>query len=272
MVDAYRKHPDLFQIPCRRRKVRCDLGPVDDPHEPPCVRCRRESKECFFSATRRKRKGEGADDAAGRDDDFTRRNHRRKTSTLQEPPDTPQPRAWHTQISTASRSSSRASPVGEYGFGQDRRQQPRSYAGDSGQDNSSPAGEQEVTNATAAALFQTPINNPADALHLLLEASGRTGDLDRQAPFKHEDNRLSPSRPSGPILSSARSHHQRSGQPRDGGEYLGNIDPSISNNDVPESDTGSVLHLYRKALKTWSRLRFVRAGWFTAIEAMSYID
>ena len=52
----------------------------------------------------------------------------------------------------------------------------------------------------------------------------------------------------------------------------GNIDPSIANNAAPENETGSVLHLYRKALKTWSNLRFVRAGWFTAVEAMSYIE
>lgn len=61
-------HTRTYQacIPCRRRKVRCDLGPVDNPHDPPCVRCRREAKECFFSATRRKRKpadsGEGLED------------------------------------------------------------------------------------------------------------------------------------------------------------------------------------------------------------------
>ena len=57
------QHKRVYQacIPCRRRKVRCDLGSVDDPHDPPCVRCRRESKECFFSATRRKRKADEDD-------------------------------------------------------------------------------------------------------------------------------------------------------------------------------------------------------------------
>ncbi|PSR94215.1 hypothetical protein BD289DRAFT_338620, partial [Coniella lustricola] len=55
---AAAQHKRVYQacIPCRRRKVRCDLGSVDNPHDPPCVRCRRESKECYFSATRRKRK------------------------------------------------------------------------------------------------------------------------------------------------------------------------------------------------------------------------
>ena len=39
---------------CRRRKIKCDMGPVDNPHSPPCARCRRENKECNFNATRRK--------------------------------------------------------------------------------------------------------------------------------------------------------------------------------------------------------------------------
>ncbi|PGH03407.1 hypothetical protein AJ79_07373 [Helicocarpus griseus UAMH5409] len=56
--------------PCRKRKVRCDLGSVDNPRPPPCVRCRRESKRCEFSATRRKRKvSEAADNYANGDDD-----------------------------------------------------------------------------------------------------------------------------------------------------------------------------------------------------------
>ena len=58
------QHKRVYQacIPCRRRKVKCDLGSVDNPGDPPCVRCRRESKECFFSATRRKRKTEDGGD------------------------------------------------------------------------------------------------------------------------------------------------------------------------------------------------------------------
>ncbi|CUS23426.1 LAQU0S10e00122g1_1 [Lachancea quebecensis] len=33
---------------CRTRKTRCDLGSPDNPHDPPCVRCKRERKECVF--------------------------------------------------------------------------------------------------------------------------------------------------------------------------------------------------------------------------------
>ena len=42
---------------CRQRKVKCDLGPVDNPHEPPCARCRRERVPCEFAKQRKKEKG-----------------------------------------------------------------------------------------------------------------------------------------------------------------------------------------------------------------------
>lgn len=76
------QHKRVYQacIPCRRRKVKCDLGSVDNPSDPPCVRCRRESKECFFSATRRKRKHDdfATDSLDGYDqDDYMVRNGRK---------------------------------------------------------------------------------------------------------------------------------------------------------------------------------------------------
>jgi hypothetical protein len=80
------QHKRVYQacIPCRRRKVKCDMGSVDNPHDPPCVRCRRESKECFFSATRRKRKHDdgGPDSLDGYEyDDYTVRNGRKMAHT-----------------------------------------------------------------------------------------------------------------------------------------------------------------------------------------------
>ncbi|ONH75868.1 Transcriptional activator ARO80 [Pichia kudriavzevii] len=38
---------------CRTRKVKCDLGSVDNPHDPPCARCKRERKECVFVDSKR---------------------------------------------------------------------------------------------------------------------------------------------------------------------------------------------------------------------------
>src|ERR1700709_1542757 len=77
------QHKRVYQacIPCRRRKVKCDLGSVDNPSDPPCVRCRRESKECYFSATRSKEKtddgAEGSLDGYDFGDDYIARNGRK---------------------------------------------------------------------------------------------------------------------------------------------------------------------------------------------------
>src|SRR5271170_3692809 len=42
-------------VPCRKRKVRCDLGDPGNPSDPPCRRCRREHKDCFFQDLRTKK-------------------------------------------------------------------------------------------------------------------------------------------------------------------------------------------------------------------------
>ena len=49
---------------CREKRVRCQLGSVDAPHKPPCARCRRESKECVFSTTRKRRTKRSTEKAA----------------------------------------------------------------------------------------------------------------------------------------------------------------------------------------------------------------
>ncbi|KIV99445.1 uncharacterized protein PV09_08874 [Verruconis gallopava] len=41
-------------IACRKRKVKCDMGDVENPHDPPCARCKRERKPCEFDDQRRK--------------------------------------------------------------------------------------------------------------------------------------------------------------------------------------------------------------------------
>ncbi|GAA5893277.1 uncharacterized protein JCM6883_007618 [Sporobolomyces salmoneus] len=40
--------------PCRSRKLKCDLGDPESPSEPPCRRCRRESRECVFVVREKK--------------------------------------------------------------------------------------------------------------------------------------------------------------------------------------------------------------------------
>lgn len=42
-------------VPCRKRKVKCDLGDPGNPSDPPCRRCRREHKDCYFQDLRTKK-------------------------------------------------------------------------------------------------------------------------------------------------------------------------------------------------------------------------
>lgn len=127
-------------------------------------------------------------------------------------------------------------------------------------EKSTPEGR-EVTNETAAALFKSPIHNPGDALHLLVDAVARSGDLDRQQLSKGLDD--DGKRQSGNL---GRPSGGTSGRDT----VLLAIDPAIA------GSTGQDSNLEREgtkeALQAWSRFRFVRAGWLTAKEAVAYID
>lgn len=94
-------------------------------------------------------------------------------------------------------------------------------------------------------------------------------------PVKQEDlRRYQPSRQDsfGHRPSQARDMGHESQQSFGRGASVGRqpIDPALSdgrNETNPSDDPG-----YAEALKIWGRFRFVRAGWFTAAEAIDYID
>ncbi|KAK2670855.1 Zn(2)-C6 fungal-type DNA-binding domain [Fusarium oxysporum f. sp. vasinfectum] len=189
------QHKRVYQacIPCRRRKVRCDLGSVDNPHDPPCVRCRRESKDCYFSATRRKRK---TDDDGSDQDDYITRNGRKRTNRNASPP---------PFIERRSYSNVPLTPGGSRGH---------------------PAVDRERRESTSSAHPAPPRPPPED--------TGPYGYVPRST-----------------------SKPPKTEQP---------IDPELSRPEL-SSQPG-----YAEAIKAWQRFRFVRAGWFTALEAIEYID
>ena len=205
------------------------------------MRCRREKKDCFFTETRRKRKAE--DDAENDhskarelDDGFVARNRRAQGeyAAYGEGQDSTYP------VPTLSSASN------AYGGQEGLRIS-------SGKKEKTPGGR-EVTNETAAALFQSPINNPGDALYLLVDAVARTGDLERKSSQANESSAQQDRRRRSSI-------HQNSRGPGKAQIQSPAIDPALVGD--PEVN---------EALQTWSRLRFVKAGWFTAKEALSLID
>lgn len=272
-ISAPPLHKRTYQacIPCRKRKVRCDLGPVDEPHDPPCVRCRREAKECYFSATRRKRKADSEDGQSAGDGPpdeeyaahLARKKGARASGSFDQQP------LPHGRQSLTSGSLPATSPLDGYdlhGEGSLRHDSP--YATKRGLGGAEDGHGQEVSNETAAALFQSPINVPGDALHLLLKASDESEHMQRRDTASLGRRSTSQSMRNSSIMQG-RYNSRPSSQHQAGQNYSLNIDPAISGSNAANNDSTPIPI---EALKLWSRLRFVRAGWFTAREAISYVD
>lgn len=127
-------------------------------------------------------------------------------------------------------------------------------------------------NKTAADLLSPTISNSHDALHLLSEAAGRTEDLNRQGV----GNGVRQPSSYGQSMSGVNSplQHTRSAAPK---PPRSTSSESQQQQQPVESRQKSVIAPelqdlgYLDAVKAWSRLRFVRAGWLTVEEAMAYI-
>lgn len=283
---ANAQHKRVYQacIPCRRRKVRCDLGSVDNPHDPPCVRCRRESKECFFSATRRKRKTE--DDGSDLED-YIIRNGRRKVQA--------------TSPTRYDRRSYAESPAAPAAASANWRSQPLRRP-DGGRrdkrngDFSDDEANQTLENLEAQSVIRQTIYGPHDALDLLYKAA-----TDRSVPVSSGPSALlHAAKLTSPPPPSPAPNHRRDGSivsasgaaPTSAASTTHQIPPPPQNRrhssirEMPRQPSASarpaqVEHqtsdltshpAYAEAIKAWSRFRFVRAGWFTAQEAIEYID
>ncbi|KEQ74947.1 hypothetical protein M436DRAFT_14331, partial [Aureobasidium namibiae CBS 147.97] len=254
------KHSRTYQacIPCRRRKVRCDLGPVDNPHDPPCVRCRREAKECFFSATRRKKRAADSGtvgDEVDPNDYEIRGGRKRLKHNVAESVDS-DARSPHSPVPVAAPYIPRPlTPGGSMG-----RQQPlrrphstsqTAYPGDEADDH--------VNSHTAALLQTAELHNGHDALNVLIEAATanhRTGSAS-------DANKYASSLPSPaelPLPSASKP------PPPDA-----SIDPAIMQQPTSTARPSSSAD-YASAYAAWSRFRFVRNGWFTIKEGMDYIE
>ncbi|KAI9694199.1 MAG: hypothetical protein M1822_003470 [Bathelium mastoideum] len=267
--------PTVACIPCRRRKVRCDLGPPDKPHDPPCKRCRRESKDCFFSATRRKKKPSDAEPGQenGQQSDYEIRNGRKRVRT--DDGDTQSPAAIPFEQEA------------EAAYGQQYSRTPLTRAPPSGfgtimQPPSSQGpeeDEQQVSNQTAAILQKSELYGPHDALTLLFEAAGRTGDIDHhrtgsahshQSALVGAQGSATQSSRTSPLMDSVQKSKTSYQSIQQSANPVTSVDPAISHSHPASNNPSSTE--YEIAIRAWSRSRVVRAGWFTGEEAIRYID
>ncbi|RDW94672.1 hypothetical protein BP5796_00435 [Coleophoma crateriformis] len=282
------QHKRVYQacIPCRRRKVKCDLGSVDNPGDPPCVRCRRESKDCFFSATRRKRKtdegGEGSLDGYEFGDDYITRNGRKNVPGSMSPNNAPG-RQSSMSAPTVARSAAQyadntpargleppLTPGGSIGRREPLRRpnqaSPDNTGGRPRQDRPSDESSTQLENFEAQQVMRQGVFGPHDALDLLYKAATDSPGHRRSDSQQH----LSP------ILRHTSKPYPHSDKPVLERKNIldpplrqdTTIDPALSEPRADRTqDQG-----YKNALKAWSRFRFVRAGWFTPSEAVEYID
>ncbi|EPS42693.1 hypothetical protein H072_3292 [Dactylellina haptotyla CBS 200.50] len=193
-------------IPCRRRKVRCDLGSVEAPHSPPCVRCRRESKECFFSATRRRGPGELTGSGGEEDGPSRKKLKEDPKRTVVGPTVLPttlpiKPGYSRSQSVSASSAGEFVSRPRQRPNGRGSLQEPGSYfdGQPDGEGNIDPAlaaqsledTARAVTNSTST-LLNTEVYNTPDALALLFEAVGRSSHI---SPINHPSTSTSSGAP-----------------------------------------------------------------------------
>lgn len=172
-------HRRVYQacIPCRKRKVKCDMGAVDRPNAPPCVRCRRESKDCYFSITRRKQRLDENDEPIY-DPEFVDRNARKRQFTSESGSPEPRPGSSvgsrqlnpayrYTPIQPPNASASPGDSVPQY------NQTPRPQQQDGGSSSAIGFADANIRyeNPEARSAMRKEIYGPHDALDLLYQAA-----------------------------------------------------------------------------------------------------
>lgn len=227
-------------VNCRARKVKCIIGAL-----PPCAKCQREHRECVFDDQKRSHK----------------RSHKRR-----------KPPVW-----SDSQANSGGSPDGA-----SKDVEPQSRGAESSTDQ-----ESYITpsDTNTAAITEVPAKNgvdigrqavqtftdkviravvakPGDALNLLFDASQ---PMEQHPTFSRRDHDLQCSenveecsQQASNSAISRESAYQHFEVP----VSTPGLTPAVSILSWPTDDVMDV----------WDKCRFVRQGWFTSQEAVTYID
>jgi hypothetical protein len=236
------------------------------------VRCRRESKECFFSATRRKRKGQDGDDFDETIDEYELRNSRKRSRTAPDP-------IVVGRAESAAYVSQPLTPGGSVGRYEPLRR-PATHVGGSLSPRND-EDEQAVSNDTTRILQTKEVYSGHDALNLLFEAAERNGHIDAH---HRTGSASSHQRPALGMSSAVPSSQTAFASPQTNAAYANGFEGRSQPRTTTETSADAqprphpVLPepandaAFTIAVQAWSKFRFVRAGWLTAKEAISYMD
>lgn len=280
------KHKRGYQAceQCRQRKTGCQLGDdVDNPGPPPCNRCRREGKDCTFAPTRKKRASStGSSHPAEHPRLNSSDSNFQNTGGLPIQPvngapayqipanngTTSQftansgypgftqgpPPGYPPNVNPTSRPTSHPYSIPHHSQGM---AQPVDATTRSAVINGVTSGNQ-VRSDLAARALASDAPTTQENLGMLTAAAAAIAKHDEQSDgsFRSPSSFNSPS-------STGRRGTFATGIPSD------SIDGRLNGLSANDAKYGAESTL---ALKAWGSMRFVRAGWFTADEAMSYIE
>ncbi|KAF2016478.1 hypothetical protein BU24DRAFT_202519 [Aaosphaeria arxii CBS 175.79] len=249
-----RTHPEDFKraykacINCRQRKAKCILspGPEGDELKPPCQRCRREMRECVFRSERswvkRRKPGHPANENGSNEDN--------STTTVDGTGSGPAPPQYTTSpsVPTINRASSDHKPSTSSVPGLTPVDTPRSQ--DSMLSPSSHLRRISTSQPVdlANSVMRTVVSSGTDALNLLFEAAHHRDAQESRDQTAHASR-------SYETPNSGTSYPHAESSP-----FTFKAQPVQMSQPSPET------------LKIWTTCRYVQMGWFSAHEAITYVD
>ncbi|KAJ5761224.1 hypothetical protein N7520_008380 [Penicillium odoratum] len=256
-------------IPCRQRKAKCDLGAGPDglPIGPPCARCRREMRECVFPEKRaweRSRKRARSIETDGQvspraeqylSDVTPEATNGRYSLPHQSPTQYPGSSPFQSGWALDGHSASL-----QHDLSPNISPRPDPAATINHSNHTSPHLNHDRRHRSnpnlASSMMRTVVASGNDALNILFEAATQQSQ---------EDNALrEPSPPVGVSSKNGINAKERS-TPR-------NFESPIPFEPVPRTRPVHLAEVSQDALHIWEACRFVRMGWFTAREAVTFMD
>ncbi|RMZ75892.1 hypothetical protein DV738_g5204, partial [Chaetothyriales sp. CBS 135597] len=253
---------------CRQRKVKCDLGPVDAPHDPPCARCRRENKQCLFAAERRKAKDGSptqSDDGSreGSVDPDSRPVKRLKALHSGDANSAPSPSYGLQPVAATAHGGA---PWTLAALSAPTTPPPRR----SPQPFSHPSSHPSSGGVPRGAYFD-PVAHQTRSAEMRKEGSNLASNAADQAI--RQDLSTTAMNHFGDLLAAAETlqaddvSHRSPQTRRILAMSLAGGPPPAAEPPMSQLDR----HFHDRALHAWRHMRLVSAGWFTAEEAMAYM-
>lgn len=270
-------------LSCRQKKARCVLASgvngkgEDQILGPPCARCRREQRQCVFSEKRswaRKRNSTVDAEGKGCDEVDTYQEKRRRTVNT-DSDGSSQMSKGHDKTHYRQESYQDLSGLGSRDDNQQHSPETtHSYITERTPSQMSPSAATSTSGGLGSSMMRTVVSSGNDALNLLFEAAhhhSREGGDDLMMVIKGDAEEVH-RRTRVDYSQSLPQHGTRGygGFHRNRGPSAGAARSIGTSPAAPPPVT--ISSSSKEILEVWQSYRFVKLGWLTAQEALSYVD